>query len=84
MKTRFTVLLLLFLFETAAVFAQSIVSFDMIQRNRNINVKLTLKDDSTSEPLSWATVYLIPAGDTTRETPCWKKSLSANTNLRLK
>ena len=65
MKTRFTVLLLLFLFETAAVFAQSIVSFDMIQRNRNINVKLTLKDDSTSEPLSWATVYLIPAGDTT-------------------
>ena len=65
MKTRFTVLLLLFLFETAAVFAQSIVSFDMIQRNRNIDVKLTLKDDSTSEPLSWATVYLIPAGDTT-------------------
>lgn len=65
MKTRFTVLLLLFLFETAAVFAQSIVSFDMIQRNMNINVKLTLKDDSTSEPLSWATVYLIPAGDTT-------------------
>ena len=38
---------------------------DMIQRNRNLNVKLTLKDAKTSEPISWASVYLIPDGDTT-------------------
>ena len=37
----------------------------MIQRNMNINVKLTLKDAKTSEPISWASVYLIPQGDTT-------------------
>ena len=42
-----------------------IVSFDMIDKNRNIDVKLTLRDAKTSEPISWASVYLIPQGDTT-------------------
>ena len=42
-----------------------VISYDMIQRNMNINVKLTLKDAKTSEPISWASVYLIPQGDTT-------------------
>jgi hypothetical protein len=42
-----------------------VVSFDMINRNRNINVRLTLQDSKTSEPISWASVYLIPQGDTT-------------------
>lgn len=45
--------------------AQRTISYDMIQRNRNLNVKLTLKDSKTSEPVSWASVYLIPDGDTT-------------------
>lgn len=45
--------------------AQIAISYDMVQRNMNINVKLTLKDSKTSEPISWASVYLIPQGDTT-------------------
>ena len=60
-------LALLCLLTTAAlsVSAQVVVSYDMVQRNMNINVKLTLKDSKTSEPISWASVYLIPQGDTT-------------------
>lgn len=42
-----------------------IVSFDMIERNSNTDVKLTLKDAKTLDPISWASVYLIPDGDTT-------------------
>ena len=45
--------------------AQRAISYDMIQRNRNLEVKLTLKDSKTSDPISWASVYLIPDGDTT-------------------
>lgn len=59
----------LFLLCLIAISAHSlcaqVISFDMIQRNRNINVKLTLNDSKTSEPISWASVYLIPQGDTT-------------------
>ena len=47
------------------LFAQRTISYDMIQRNRNLKVKLTLKDSKTSDPISWASVYLIPDGDTT-------------------
>lgn len=50
---------------TLSVKAQVVVSYDMVQRNMNINVKLTLKDSKTSEPISWASVYLIPQGNTT-------------------
>ena len=42
-----------------------VLNYDMIERNANTNVKLTLKDSKTSKPVSWASVYLIPAGDTT-------------------
>lgn len=60
------ILLMLCLTITALpLFAQRTISYDMIQRNRNLNVKLTLKDSKTSEPVSWASVYLIPDGDTT-------------------
>lgn len=60
------ILLMLCLTMTALpLFAQRTISYDMIQRNRNLNVKLTLKDSKTSEPVSWASVYLIPDGDTT-------------------
>ena len=47
------------------LFAQRTISYDMIQRNRNLKVKLTLIDSKTSEPISWASVYLIPDRDTT-------------------
>ena len=42
-----------------------VLNYDMIERNANTNVKLTLKDSKSSKPISWASVYLIPAGDTT-------------------
>lgn len=44
---------------------QGAVSLDMLQRNMNTSVALTLKDAKTSEPITWASVYLIPHGDTT-------------------
>jgi len=60
------ILILLCLMMTALpLFAQRAISYDMIQRNRNVRVKLTLKDSKTSEPISWASVYLIPDNDTT-------------------
>ena len=49
---------------TQSICAQ-IVSLDMLTRNANTDVKLTLKDSKSSDPISWASVYLIPAGDTT-------------------
>ena len=42
-----------------------VLNYDMIQRNANTDVKLTLKDSKSSDPIPWASVYLIPAGDTT-------------------
>lgn len=59
-----TAILLCLLIISAGLSAQ-VISYDMMQRNMNINVKLTLRDSKTSEPISWASVYLIPQGDTT-------------------
>lgn len=42
-----------------------VLDYSMIERNANTDVKLTLKDSKSSKPISWASVYLIPAGDTT-------------------
>ena len=42
-----------------------VLNYDMIERNANTDVKLTLKDSKSSKPVSWASVYLVPAGDTT-------------------
>ena len=42
-----------------------VLNYDMIERNANTDVKLTLKDSRSSKPISWASVYLVPAGDTT-------------------
>ena len=61
---RIAILLCLILLSALSLRAQ-VISYDMIQRNMNINVKLTLKDAKTSEPISWASVYLIPQGATT-------------------
>ena len=51
-----------------AVCAQAqivVMDYDMFQSNRNIKVKLSLKDARSEEPLPFATVYLNPQGDTT-------------------
>ena len=61
MKRTITFLCLLLM---AHLLPAQIVSFDMIQRNSNTDVKLTLKDAKTLDPISWASVYLIPDGDT--------------------
>jgi hypothetical protein len=42
-----------------------VLNYDMIERNANTDVRLTLKDMKSSQPIPWASVYLIPAGDTT-------------------
>ena len=42
-----------------------VLNYDMIERNANTDVRLTLKDSKSSQPIPWASVYLIPAGDTT-------------------
>lgn len=41
------------------------VSSDILYRNTNTNVRLAIKDAKTAEPISWASVYLVPVGDTT-------------------
>ena len=58
------ILTCIILFAAQSLSAQ-VVSYDMIQRNRNTNVRLTLKDAESSEPISWASVYLVPENDTT-------------------
>ena len=57
-------LLLLTILFIHSISAQ-VVDYSMIERNANTDVKLTLKDSKSSKPISWASVYLIPAGDTT-------------------
>ena len=42
-----------------------VLNYDLIERNANTDVRLTLKDSKSSKPISWASVYLVPAGDTT-------------------
>ena len=53
------------IFVSALQSRAQVISMDMMQRNRNLDVRLTLKDSKTLEPISWASVYLIPQGDTT-------------------
>ena len=60
-----TAIILCLLITTALLSRAQVISYDMVQRNMNVTVKLTLKDSKTSEPVSWASVYLIPQGDTT-------------------
>lgn len=60
-------------FAAAAVFllaylcagAQVYIDLDMLQKNRNTSLKMTLQDSKTKEPIPYATVYIIPQGDTT-------------------
>lgn len=45
--------------------AQVYVDLDMLQKNQNTSLKMTLQDSKTKEPIPYATVYIIPQGDTT-------------------
>ena len=45
--------------------AQTVVNFSMLQKNRNVEITFELKDVTTKEPLSWASAYVVPVGDTT-------------------
>ncbi|MBQ0127930.1 MAG: outer membrane beta-barrel protein [Bacteroidales bacterium] len=45
--------------------AQMYVDFDMLSKNSNTHLRMVLQDSKTKEPISYATVYLIPQGDTT-------------------
>ena len=62
MKRILTLMCLIFI---AHSLPAQVLNYDMIERNANTDVKLTLKDIKTSKPIAWASVYLIPAGDTT-------------------
>ena len=62
MKRIFLLMCTILLVQTLSA---QVVNFDMIERNANTDVKLTLKDLKSSKPVAWASVYLIPAGDTT-------------------
>ena len=53
---RFLILMCLFL--TAHSLKAQVISYDMIQRNANTDVRLTLMDAESSDPISWASVYL--------------------------
>jgi len=45
--------------------AQVFINMDAYTKYQTMEVKLTLQDASTSEPISFASVYIIPQGDTT-------------------
>ncbi|MCQ2186747.1 MAG: outer membrane beta-barrel protein [Bacteroidales bacterium] len=45
--------------------AQVYVDLDMLQKNQNTSLRMTLQDSKTKEPIPYATVYIIPQGDTT-------------------
>ena len=62
---RITLSLLALLFAGAAHAQVVVMDYDMFQSNRNIVVKMSLKDAKSEEPLPFATVYLNPQGDTT-------------------
>lgn len=45
--------------------AQIVFNIDNLNQYQTLDLKLTLKDAETSEPISFASVYLIPQNDTT-------------------
>lgn len=44
--------------------AQMVIDMDMLTRNQNTNLEMILQDARSGEPIAYATVYLIPQGDT--------------------
>lgn len=60
-----TILTLLAAIIATSAGAQVVISLDNYQKYQTVEVKMTLQDDKTSEPISFASVYIIPQGDTT-------------------
>lgn len=56
---------LLLLFFAVSLNAQVVVDLSSYNRNRNIDLRMSLQDAKTKEPISYATVYLVPQNDTT-------------------
>lgn len=54
--------LLLSLLASVKTYAQ--FNYDIIANNSNGEMKLTVKDAATNEPMPWVTVYLTHPGDT--------------------
>lgn len=53
MKRWFIVLVSLFIFALSAR-GQVVISLDMLNQNRNLEVEFRLVDSKTEEPISWA------------------------------
>jgi len=45
--------------------AQVIIDFSQFEKTQNVKLKMLLQNASSKEPVSYATVYIIPQGDTT-------------------
>ena len=48
-----------------AAHAQVAIDFSQFERYQNVRLKLQVQDKKSSEPIAYATVYLVPQGDTT-------------------
>lgn len=57
--------LLLLYISAVSLHAQVVVDLSSYNRNRKVDLKMSLQDAKTKEPISYATVYLIPQNDTT-------------------
>ena len=55
----------IFLCSVLLAHGQVSINMDMIRNTRNVNVKMIVKDAETEEPVPFASVYLVPQGDTT-------------------
>ena len=56
---------LITLFLLMLVLPATAQDFEQLQRMRTLKVRMELQDSKTDSPISYATVYLIPQGDTT-------------------
>jgi len=59
------ILLLMAITIAVASRAQVIINLDNYTKYQTVEVRMTLQDAVTSEPISFASVYIIPQGDTT-------------------
>ncbi len=64
LRTRLLGLIFFGLFLGQSLSSQIVITSDMLNY-RNLNVRMALEDKTTKEPIPWASVYLIPDGDTT-------------------
>lgn len=53
------------LLASITTYAQTIISYDMINSNLNVDLEFIVVDSKSEEPIPWASAYVIPVGDTT-------------------